>query len=307
MNAAIRSVVRTALANDFQVYSCQRGYEGLVQEQIIPMNALSVANCIQRGGTILQTGRFPEFAQIETRAQAKAILKKLNINALVVLGGDGSFRGAALLEKETGIKTIGIPCTIDNDIIGTEYTVGFDTACNTALTAIDKIRDTALSANHHFIVEVMGRASGFLAVDVGLAGGAEFILIPEVELNLKELVERLKKRRRKLASIIVAAEANQSGRSMDLAHQIELLSGIKYRVCILGHTQRGGSPTVLDRKMATLMGEKAVEWLKQGVSRRMTAVQDNHLIAVDFPDVNAGVRQFTERELLQINDVICNI
>ena len=262
MNAAIRSVLRTALSHGIEVFGCEGGYQGLIEHNVFPMVSKDVANIIQSGGTILKTQRCEAFFQKTVRDQCREYLASLNIDAITILGGDGSFRGALVLEEEGGPRTVGIPCTIDNDIIGTEYTIGFDTACNTALQAIDKIRDTAFSLNRHFLVEVMGRAAGFLAVEVGIAGGAEFILIPEEPMSVEDLVYRLQHRKRKkLASIIVVAEAGETGRSLQLAEKIKELSGISYKVCILGHIQRGGAPTTKDRKMAALMGHHAVEYL----------------------------------------------
>ncbi len=306
MNAAIRSVLRTAISQGFEVYGCEDGYQGLIDRTVFPMASKDAANCIQRGGTILKTGRCEKFLDPAVRAQCLEYLQQLKIDALAVLGGDGSFRGAYLLEKEGGPRTVGIPCTIDNDIIGTDYTIGFDTACNTALQAIDKIRDTAFSLNRHFLVEVMGRAAGFLAVDVGIAGGAEFILIPEMPLTAEEIAYRIQHRlRKKMASIVVVAEAGYPGRSFKLAEEIEAKSGISYKVCVLGHIQRGGAPTVEDRKIAALMGYHAVQSLAQGETQKMIATQKNEIVAVPFPDPTLNARRFSAKELLKINHLIC--
>lgn len=308
MNAAIRSTLRTALSHGLEVYACEGGYQGLIDRTVFLMTSRDAANCIQRGGTILKTGRCEKFLDPLVRASCRHYLKQLGIDAMVVLGGDGSFRGAYLLQQEGGPKTIGIPCTIDNDIIGTEYTLGFDTACNTALQAIDKIRDTAFSLNRHFLVEVMGRAAGFLAVDVGIAGGAEFILIPEVPMGIEEIVQRIQQRKRKkMASIIVVAEADHSGRSFQLAEEIKAKSGMSYKVCILGHIQRGGAPTVKDRKTAALMGYYAVEHLMHGESQKMIAMRNDLLVLAPFPNPSLGARQFSESKLLEINQLICEI
>jgi 6-phosphofructokinase 1 len=308
MNAAIRAVLRTALSHGLEVYGCENGYQGLIDRNVFKMTSKDAANCIQRGGTILKTGRCSQFQDPAVRAGCLEYLQQLGIDALAVLGGDGSFRGAYTLEKEGGPKTIGIPCTIDNDIIGTEYTLGFDTACNTALQAIDKIRDTAFSHNRHFLVEVMGRAAGFLAVEVGIAGGAEFILIPEVPLTIDEIVHNIQHRtRKKMASIVVVAEADQPGRSFRLAEEIEAKSSISYKVCVLGHIQRGGAPTVEDRKIAALMGYHAVECLLQGESQKMIAMQKNVVLPVPFPDPALGARKFNEKSLLEINRLICEV
>lgn len=308
MNAAIRAVVRTAVAYGLEVFCAEGGYQGLIDQTICPLSSKDVANSIQRGGTLLKTNRSEDFLDPEVRKKCLAYLQALGIDAMAILGGDGSFRGAAIFESEGGPKTIGIPCTIDNDIIGTEYTIGYDTACNTAVQAIDKIRDTAFSLNRHFLVEVMGRAAGFLAVDVGIAGGAEFILIPENPMSNRELVEKIQSRKRsKMASIIVVAEADQPGRSLKIAEEIKQLSGISYKVCILGHIQRGGSPTVKDRKFASLMGYHAVESLMRGHSKKMIAVQGDLLLPVDFPAPTSGARRFEQREILTINRLICEI
>ncbi len=308
MNAALRAAVRTAIYHGIEVYGSEAGYQGLIDQTVFPISSKYVANCLQRGGTILKSGRCKAFMEKTVRDECRQYLQALEIDAMVVLGGDGSFRGAWLLENEGGPKTMGIPCTIDNDILGTEYTIGFDTACNTALQAIDKIRDTAFSHNRHFLVEVMGRSAGFLAVEVGIAGGAEFVLIPEEPLSTEELVQRIRNRvRQKLASIIVVAEAEKAGRSVELAEQIKALSGITYRVCILGHTQRGGSPTVKDRKIASLMGYDAIQALLAGESQKMVSLQNEELVTVPFPDPSLGARAFTGEELLRINRIICGV
>ena len=308
MNAAIRAVLRTAIAYEIEVYAAEGGYQGLIDQTVFPMSSRDVANSIQRGGTILRTNRCADFLKKEVRARCLDYVNKLGIDALAVLGGDGSFRGAAIFESEGGPRTVGIPCTIDNDIIGTEYTIGFDTACNTALQAIDKIRDTAFSLNRHFLVEVMGKDAGFLAVDVGIAGGAEFILIPEEPLSTKQLVKKIQSRKRaKMASIVVVAEADQPGRSVKIAEEIKKLSGLSYKVCILGHIQRGGAPTVKDRKIASLMGFHAVECLLRGYSGKMIGMQGEVLMPVDFPNPELGARCFEHKDLLKINRLICEI
>lgn len=308
MNAAIRAVLRTAIANDIEVFGAEGGYQGLIDKTVFPLFSEDVANSIQRGGTILKTNRCEDFLKKEVRAECLDYVNSLGIDAIAVLGGDGSFRGATIFESEGGPQCVGIPCTIDNDIIGTEYTIGFDTACNTALQAIDKIRDTAFSLNRHFLVEVMGKDAGFLAVDVGIAGGAEFILIPEEPLSTEELIQRIQSRKRaKMASIVVVAEADNPGRSVKIAEEIKQLSGLSYKVCILGHIQRGGSPTVKDRKIASLMGYYAVECLIRGYSGKMIAFQGDNLLPVDFPDPNMGARRFNRTELLRINRLICEV
>lgn len=305
MNAAIRAVVRTAIHYGLTTYGSSLGYQGIVGGDIFKLSGIAVANCIQRGGTILKTARYPSFKNSAARKQAALALAEYGIDALIVLGGDGSFHGAALLGQETGIRVLGIPCTIDNDIIGTEYTIGFDTARNTALAAIDRLRDTAFSHNRNFLVEVMGRASGFLAVDVGIAGGAEFILIPEMPISNEALAEQLSARRQiKSGGIIVVAEADHPGRSFPLAIALRELLNIEYKVCILGHTQRGGSPTVEDRKLASMMGSRAVEALLTGHSQQMLAMVNGRLVLAQFPDPALGARKFADQELIKMNRVL---
>ncbi|OGO92869.1 MAG: 6-phosphofructokinase [Coxiella sp. RIFCSPHIGHO2_12_FULL_44_14] len=306
MNAAIRAVVRTALYHGIAVYGSESGFEGLVQQKLIPLDSRFVANCIQRGGTILKTGRSNAFQQKATRDQVRQFLTAQHVDGLIVLGGNGSFQGAKYLYQEGGPKVIGIPCTIDNDIHGTDYCIGFDTACNTALQAIDKIRDTAFSLERSFLIEVMGRSSGFIAMHVGIAGGAEIILTPEFPLSLDELTTKIQQQHgKKLASIIVVAEADQPGHSFALAEQIKQKTGIEYRVCVLGHTQRGGTPTVKDRVMGSRMGAEAVEALRQGASAKMMAVQQGQVTLADFP--TQTIRYCNDEHLLQLNQRICEI
>ncbi len=308
MNAAIRGVVRTALNDGIECFGSKLGYQGIIEDNIFKLESRSVANIIQRGGTILKSARFPQFKEPEIRQQAINILNKHGIDCLVVLGGDGSFRGAKLLEQEGGLKVIGIPCTIDNDISGTDYTIGFDTARNTALEAIDRIRDTAFSHNRNFLVEVMGRDTGFLAVDVGIAGGAEFILIPELPIDTPLLIERLRARNsKKMGSIIVVAEGPQPGRSFAIAEDIKTEIDTDYRVCILGHTQRGGTPSLLDRKRASLMGARAVSALQAGETGKMLAIQQGQMVLTEFPDPKSRARRFENTDLISINEILCNI
>lgn len=310
MNAAIRAVTRYAIAKDIDVYGAEGGYSGLVNQSIIPLNQKSVANCLQRGGTFLKTGRCPAFREKSVRDQCRQFLQQQGINGLIVLGGDGSFQGATLLSSEepTQLQVIGIPCTIDNDIPGTDYCIGFDTARNTALQAIDKIRDTAFSTDRNFLIEVMGRASGFLAVDVGIAGGAEMMLIPEFPISKEELIHNIKhSQRHKMASIIVVAEGGQTGHSVQLAEEIKAKTGILYTVCILGHTQRGGSPTVMDRKIAALMSAQAVNAFIAGETQKMTASQGSQIKMVPFPSTQQSTEFFADIHLLELNNILCNV
>lgn len=306
MNAAIRAVVRSAHHFGLQIYGSHLGFQGLVDRTLTPLFPENVANCIQHGGTILKADRCLAFYEKNTRDQCRTFLKHENIDGIIVIGGNGSFRGAALLEQEGGPAVIGIPGTIDNDIPGTEYTIGFDTARNTALHAIDRIRDTASSHNRHFLVEVMGRHSGFLAVDVGIAGGAEIILIPEFEFPIDMIAKKfLSPKRKKLSSIIVVAEASEPGRSMKLAQELEQLTKLSYRVCILGHTQRGGSPTLLDRKIGSQMGYLAVKALLENEKNKMVAMKLDKLFLTPFPDITEPPRMLTQKSLLELNEVLC--
>jgi 6-phosphofructokinase 1 len=306
MNAAIRAVVRTGHFMGLKVYGCLSGFQGLIDKKLIPLEPESVANIIQHGGTILQTDRSMAFYEKETRQKCAAFLKENEIDGLVIIGGNGSFQGAVKLAEEGNFSVIGIPGTIDNDITGTEYTIGFDTARNTALQAIDKIRDTASSHNRNFLVEVMGRNTGFLAVDVGIAGGADFILIPESDTSIEHLAEKVvKRRRKKLSAIIVVAEAAQPGRSFKIAEQLEKITGNSYKVCILGHTQRGGSPTLLDRKIASEMGYYAVKGLVDGETNKMLAMHREQIVLTPFPAPDTKPRAFTQTQLLELNKILC--
>lgn len=306
MNAAIRAVVRTGCFYGLQVYGSRSGYQGLVDEELHLMEPKDVANCIQHGGTLLKADRSLAFYEKSVRDRCRAFLKAKQIDGLVVIGGNGTFQGAARLSEEGGPAVIGIPGTIDNDISGTDYTIGFDTACNTALQAIDKIRDTASSHNRHFLVEVMGRHSGFLAVNVGIAGGAEVIIIPEITFSTQAIADKLTKQSRtKQSSIIVVAESDNPGRSFGMAKELEALTDMPYRVCILGHTQRGGSPTKTDRFIASEMGFLAVKSLIENESHQMTAMQEGKIMLAPFPGQDNPARLFDNKKLLEINDVLC--
>jgi 6-phosphofructokinase 1 len=280
MNAAIRAVVRTAIYYGMEVYGVMRGYQGLVEDDIVKMESRSVANIIQRGGTILKTARCKVFHTAEGRKQAYEVLKKRGIQALIVIGGDGSFRGAVEFSQEYDIAMIGLAGTIDKDIQGTDFTIGFDTAVNTAVEAIDKIRDTADAHNRLFIIEVMGRDAGYIALHSGIATGAENILIPEQQTDIEDLIHSLKEkeRRQKLVNIIVVAEGEKFGGAIQVAKTIkERLPQTETRVCILGHIQRGGSPSCLDRLIASRMGYHAVECLMEGRHNVFVGIQNNKM------------------------------
>ncbi len=288
MNAAVRAVVRTGLYYGLEVYGIMRGYQGLIEDDIYKMESRSVANIIQRGGTILKTARCKDFYEPEGRKKAYSILKKRGIEGLVIIGGDGSFRGATLLSKEYDIPCIGIAGTIDKDIVGTDFTIGFDTAVNTAVEAIDKIRDTADAHDRLFIVEVMGRDAGYIALHSGIATGAENILIPERKTDIDAVITSLveKERRKKLVNIIVVAEGDEFGGANEIAKIVrERLPHIDTKVCILGHIQRGGSPTCLDRLMASRMGYHAVESLIGGRFNVFVGILNNRVNYVPLENV----------------------
>lgn len=268
MNAAIRAVVRQAYALGLEVIGIRRGYAGMILGEMVPLGVRDVANILQRGGTVLLTARSQEFLTEEGRAKAAEKLKAAGIEGLVAIGGDGTFRGAMRLSEEHRIPVVGVPGTIDNDLYGTDYTIGFDTAVNTALEAIDRIRDTAASHERVFFIEVMGRSSGFIALDVGLAGGAEVIAVPEEPLDPKTIAEGLMEslRRGKTSSIVVVAEGAYPGGAAGLLAAIQEHVRVEARVTVLGHIQRGGSPTAKDRILASRLGAAAVEALAGGTS-----------------------------------------
>jgi len=277
MNAAIRAVVRTGIFYGLEVFGIMRGYQGLIENDIVPMHSRSVANIIQRGGTILKTARCKDFFEPAGRKKAYEHMKALGLNGLVVIGGDGSFRGANVFASEFDIPCIGLPGTIDKDIAGTDFTIGFDTAVNTAVGAIDKIRDTADAHDRLFIIEVMGRDAGYIALHSGIATGAENILIPERKTDIEELVSSLmeKERRKKLVNMVVVAEGDEFGANEIARIIAERMPNAETRVCILGHIQRGGSPTCLDRLIASRMGYSAVECLLEGRFNVMVGIRNN--------------------------------
>lgn len=288
MNAAIRAVVRTALYRGMEVYGVHQGFEGLMAGKLESMSRGSVADIIHRGGTILQTSRSQPFITDEGRKQAREVLKDLEIESLVVIGGNGSLKGGYEFSK-LGINVIGIPATIDNDIVYTR-SIGFDTAVNTVLEAINRIRDTATSHGRIFIIEVMGRHCGEIALAAGVAGGAESILIPEIETDFVEIVEKVKKgtQRGKLHSIIIVAEGVYP--VMELAEKIQEQTGKDTRVSILGHMQRGGTPTAGDRILASCMGKAAVDYIAEGTRNVMVAGQGDKILAIPLQEIINGTR-----------------
>lgn len=265
MNACVRAVVRNGIYNGCELVGIQYGYEGMIQGLFVDLSARSVSNIIQRGGTILRTARSEHFKTAEGRTEAAHQLKKAEIEALVAIGGDGTFQGASKLAEEHGFSIIGVPGTIDNDLFGTDYTIGYDTAVNTAMEAIDKIRDTAASHDRLFYVEVMGRDAGFIALDVGISSGSEYIAIPENHTNIQELKDQLEALKKvKSSAIIIVAEGEEAGGAISLAESIKGSAGYDYRICVLGHIQRGGSPTARDRLLASRLGVAAVDALLEG-------------------------------------------
>ncbi|GEP89563.1 6-phosphofructokinase [Chitinophaga terrae (ex Kim and Jung 2007)] len=280
MNAAVRAVVRTGIYHQLNVFGIMYGYRGMLKNEIFPMESKSVANIIQRGGTILKTARCKEFYEYEGRKLAYENLKKHNIDGVVVIGGDGSFNGAQKFSQEFDIPCIGLPGTIDKDIAGTDYTIGFDTAVNTAIEAIDKIRDTADAHDRLFVIEVMGRDAGYIALHSGIATGAEHILMPERKTELNEIVEELQanERRKKLVNLIVVAEGDENGGANEVGRIIkERCPQLDTRVCILGHIQRGGAPSCTDRILASRMGYAAVDALLEGIHNVMIGVVNDKI------------------------------
>jgi len=284
MNAAIRAVVRSALYYDLGVVGIRRGYEGMINGEMVPMEPKSVANIIQRGGTILKTARSDNFKTAEGRKKAYDQLVKHNIDALVAIGGDGTFTGAKVFGKEYDIPIVGLPCTIDNDLNGTDFTIGYDTAINTVIDAVDKIRDTAESHDRLFIVEVMGRDSGLIALRTGIAAGAEAIIIPESNTDIEHLFARLDRGRKDKASkIVMVAEAEEAGGAFEIGRQVkEKYPNYDTRISILGHIQRGGRPSCMDRVLASRVGVAAVEALMAGRRNEMIGVTHNEISYTPF-------------------------
>lgn len=282
MNAAIRAVVRTAIYNGLEVIGIERGYKGLIEGNYRILDKRSVGGIISLGGTILRSVRCEEFKTDEGIQRAAEFLKKIRIDGLVTIGGDGTFRGASRLYSASGIPIIGIPATIDNDVAGTDTTIGFDTAVNVAVSAIDKIRDTATSHERTFVIEVMGRRRGFIALEVGLAGGAEVVLIPEIKVDLDRVCEIIVEDRRagKISSIVVMAEG--AGDSRYVANYIASKTGQEVRLTVLGHIQRGGPPTAKSRTLACQFGHKAVELLLTGEKKKMIGIRGNEITSVDL-------------------------
>lgn len=303
MNAAIRSVVRNGLSKGIEVLGIEQGYKGLIENKMKLLESKDVANMIYRGGTFLRSARCNEFKTPEGQAKAAENLFKNNIEGLVVIGGDGSLTGAKILSEEYGVKAIGLPGSIDNDIHGTNTTIGVDTALNCIVNAIDTINDTASSHDRTFIIEVMGRRCGYLAVMSAIAGGAETALIPEVPYNIESIISKIKKRYEegKTRSVIILAEG--VGSAYDFGKTFELIGGFDTRITVLGHIQRGGSPTYFDRILATRMGDAAVNGLLSGKTGMMTALTGRDIELIPLSDV-IGKRKKLDADLLTMAEAL---
>jgi 6-phosphofructokinase 1 len=296
MNAAIRAVVRTAIAQQVEVVGFMRGYEGIIHNEATPLRSTNVSGIIDRGGTILRSARSKTFRTYEGREQALAMLHQNGCQGLIVIGGEGSLTGALKLHEEFSFPVIGIPGSIDNDVAGTDYSIGFDTAVNTAIDAIDKVRDTAYSHDRVFVIEVMGRHFGFIAVEAGLAAGAEAILIPEAPFDVESLCEMLKTAaaRGKRSSIIVVAEGASKG--TDVADAIAAKTGFETRCVVLGHMQRGGSPTAFDRVLALRLGSHATKLLLSGHTAEMAGLMAGQVVSNKLADILAETREVEQEK-----------
>ena len=307
MNAAIRAVVRACVFHNITPIGILKGYDGLIRGEMQKMNARSVKGIINKGGTILKTARSKDFRNKKGREKAYKSLKENSVDGLIVIGGDGTFTGGLIFSNEFNFPVIGIPATIDNDIFGTSHTIGFDSATNTVMTAIDKIRDTASSHNRLFFIEVMGRDAGHIALNVGVAGGAEEILIPEEDLGLDRLIQSLKRSQKtgKSSSIVVVAEGDNTGENVfQLKEYVEKhLSDYEARVAVLGHMQRGGPPTCFDRVLASRLGVNAVESMINGKNCSMVGLKDNAVVLTPFKKAIKGITKINS-ELLRVSDIM---
>lgn len=302
MNAAIRAVVRTAISKDMEVMGIYRGYNGLINGEIEPLSVRSVSDVIQHGGTMLYTARCKEFRFEEGLQKAKKTCLEYGIEGIVVIGGDGSFRGAADLSAR-GIPCVGIPGTIDNDISMSEYTIGYDTAMNTAMQLVDKLRDTSQSHDRCSVVEVMGRHAGYIAVNTGIACGATCIIVPEVHWSIEEVCDKIKRTRETGKHHFIVVVSEGVGNSGEIAKQIEMKTGVESRATILGHVQRGGSPTIRDRVAASELGYYAVQLLAEGKGNRVVGIQNNQIVDYDIQEALSMKKPF-EDELYRISDEI---
>ncbi len=306
MNACIRAAVRGAIYHGIEIHGIYRGYDGMIEGDIQPLNSYSVSNIIQKGGTILKSARSKEFRTKEGRQKAYDQLKKNGIEGLIAIGGDGTFAGAKVFFEEFGIPIIGAPGTIDNDLYGTDYTIGFDTAVNTALDAIDKIRDTANSHNRLFFIEVMGRDSGYIAIRSGICGGAELVMVPETATSITEVIKTLQEgwNRQKTSSIVVVAEGDVSGNAMEIAEKVKKELPMKdVKVSILGHIQRGGSPSAQDRILASRLGLGALEGLMNGEKNVMAGIINNELVYTSLGE-SIGKTKELNKDLIRMVKIL---
>lgn len=306
MNAAIRSVVRTAVYHDLYVYGIYRGYDGMVNGDIKRLDVGDVANIIQRGGTVLKTARSDAFRTPEGRKQAYENLRAHDIDGVVVIGGNGTYTGADIFMKEYNIPFVGLPGTIDNDIFGTDYTIGFDTAINTSIEAVDKIRDTADSHNRLFFVEVMGRHAGFIALHTGIGSGAGAIFLPETDTTIEELSDNLRKsvKRQKLFNLVIVAEGNKNGDATEIARQIkEINPQFDVKVTIIGHLQRGGSPTAMDRVLASRMGNSSVKALMRGEGGVALGIINDKITFTPFHDAITKTKNLN-KDLVKMAEIL---
>lgn len=306
MNACIRSVVRSALFHNLEVYGIKYGYNGMIEGDIYKMKSYSVSNIVQRGGTILKSARSKDFMTKEGRKKAYEQLSSRGIEGLVAIGGDGTFTGANIFYEEYGIPVVGAPGTIDNDLFGSDYTIGFDTAVNTALEAIDKIRDTAMSHDRVFFIEVMGRHSGYIAIQSGIGGGAELVMVPETSTTINEVINALKKGKdaQKTSSIIVVAEGGEEGSAHEIATKVAPhLPSADIRVSTLGHIQRGGSPTAFDRILASRLGLAAVEGLLNGEKNVMVGIVDKEVVYTNLK-IAISKSKPLDQDLIRLVDIL---
>jgi 6-phosphofructokinase 1 len=306
MNAALRAVVRTASYYDLHVYGISRGYDGLIDGELKRLERSNVGNIIHRGGTILKTARSERFRTPEGRKMAYESLMAFDIDAIIAIGGNGTFTGADIFSKEYDIPVIGIPGTIDNDLYGTDLTIGFDTAVNTAIEAVDRIRDTADSHQRLFFIEVMGRHAGYIALHAGIGSGAESILIPEAETSIDKVVDHLRKtaKRKKLFSLVIVAEGNKTGGAFEVVDLIkEVDPTIDPRVTVIGHLQRGGSPNCVDRVLASRLGFAAVEAILKGESNVMVGLIDNKIVCTPFADAITKHKPI-EEDLIKMAEIL---
>jgi len=306
MNAAVRAVVRTCIYNNIEVYGIYEGYKGLIEGNIKQLTSKDVSNIIQRGGTVLKSARCKAFHTKEGRQQAYDNIKKIGLDGIVAIGGDGTFTGAAIFNKEFDIPFIGVPGTIDNDLYGSDNTIGYDTALNTVVEAVDKIRDTASSHNRLFLIEVMGRDAGFIALNSGIAVGAEAILIPETQTYINELVQKLKSDtiNHKESMIVIVAEGDDAGNATEIAAKLKIqCPQYDSRVTILGHIQRGGSPTVADRVLASQLGNAAVNSLLNNQTNKMVGIIDKQIVLTPFEKAIKS-HQKINTDLLNLAEVL---